>query len=131
MFSVPGGPKIIIFCSWSTKIQYFLSQEHQKSIFSVPGTPKINILEHQKSILSVRKPEINISFSQSTTNQYLLTPDHQNQPKIIIFFCLWKTKHQYGLSLTTKKTKKAIERTTKMAGATAPSTAYPWPTLTS
>ena len=83
--------------SWrlrSTKNQYFLSPEHQKSIFSVPGAPKINIFcprttknqyfvswstksqyclspEHQTSIFSVpRARKINIFYPQSTTIQY-------------------------------------------------------------
>ena len=46
---------------WSTKNQYFLSPEHQKSIFFVPGAPKINIF-----------------YPQNTKNQYFLSPEHHN-----------------------------------------------------
>ena len=73
IFSVPGKPKLDIFCFRSTKNQYFLSQEHmstknqyflfpehQKSIFSIPGARKINIF----------CPRI-------TKNQYFLSPEHQ------------------------------------------------------
>ena len=85
--------------SWrlrSTKNQYFLMPEHQKSIFSipehqksifsVPGAPKINIfypltikneyflsLEHQKSIFSIPEHQKSIFF-----RQYLLSPEHHN-----------------------------------------------------
>ena len=71
--------------------------EHQKSIFSVPGAPKINIF-----------------YPRSTKNQYFLSPEHQKSifsipgaPKINIFypgapkiniFCPQSTKNQYFLS---------------------------------
>ena len=86
----PGAPKINIFCPRNTKNQYFLSPEHQKSIFSIPRAPKINIfcprstknqyflsLEHQKSIFSIPEyqksmfsvpgtPKINIFYPRAS-----------------------------------------------------------------
>ena len=60
--------------SWrlrNTENQYFLSLDHQKSIFSIP--------EHQKSIFFVPgAPNINIFCPQSTKNQYFLSPEHHN-----------------------------------------------------
>ena len=44
----------------TTENQYFQSPEHQKSIFSVPGVPKINIFS-----------------PRSTKNQYFLSQEHQ------------------------------------------------------
>ena len=80
--------------SWrlrSTKNQYFLIPEHQKSIFSVPRSPKINIycprtteiqyfwsLDHQKSIFTIPgASKINIFCLQATKKHYLVSPDHQ------------------------------------------------------
>ena len=65
-----GAPKINIFFPRSTKNQYFLSLEHQKSIFSVPGAPKINIFYPGA-------PKINIFCPRSTKNQYFLSPEHE------------------------------------------------------
>ena len=117
--------------SWrlrSTKNQYFLIPEHQKSIFSIPGAPKINIFyprstkksiflspEHPKSIFSIPGAQkINILRPRSTKNQYFLSPEHQKSifsilehQKSIFFvpgapkiniFCPQSTKNQYFLS---------------------------------
>ena len=62
--------------SWrlrSTKNQYFLIPEHQKSIFSIPGAPKINIF-----------------YPQSTKNQYFLALETKNE-----YFLSGSTKNQY------------------------------------
>ena len=37
IFSFPRPPTINIFCSWTTKYQYFLSPGHRKSILFVPS----------------------------------------------------------------------------------------------
>ena len=85
--------------SWrlrSTKNQYFLSPEHQKPIFSVPGPPKINIF-----------------YPRSTKNQYFLSPEYQKSifyvpehqklistvpgAQKINIFCQQGTKNQYSL----------------------------------
>ena len=80
--------------SWrlrSTKNQYFLIPEHQKSIFSIPGAPKINIYCPQSTkksifsyprapkinILCPRASKLNIFCSLNTKNQYFLFTGHQ------------------------------------------------------
>ena len=72
--------------SWrlqSTKNQYFLSLEHQKSIFSVPRAPKINIFYPGAPKINIfcprsTKNQYFLSPWQSTKNQYLLSPEHHN-----------------------------------------------------
>ena len=56
-----GPPKVNIFCTRSTKNQYFLPPDHPKSIFSVSGTSKINIF-----------------CSRTTKNQYFLSWNTKN-----------------------------------------------------
>ena len=57
----------------STRNQYFLIPEHQKSIFSIPRASKINIFCPWST-----KNQYFLSPWQSTKNQYLLSPEHHN-----------------------------------------------------
>ena len=73
IFSIPGAPKINIFCPRGTKNQYFFSVIKN---LSVSGAPKINIFwpRTRKSIFSVPRPlKINKSIlsvrNRLTNNQ--------------------------------------------------------------
>ena len=83
MFS-PGPPKINIVCC----------ADHQKSIFSFPGAPKINNFSTLTTKLDLKSlfcvsgrpninvfypgsPKINILRSQTTKFQYFMSPGHQ------------------------------------------------------
>ena len=101
------------------KNQYFLSPEYQKSIFSFPGTPKINIFAPRSTKNQYFSP-------QSIINQYFLSLERQKSifsipgaPKINIFypgapkiniFCPRGTKNQYFLSPEHEKSIFSIPR---------------------